>query len=331
MAGKTVKRTLADGTVKTYTYERKSRGGQPRVRTVEAVVREYRLGAGYTKLRPNSKRNYERALGYIVDRFGQVDIKTIKRRHVLAHRDNLADTPCAANSLHIMWGIILQFAVDREYIDYHPALRIKTFATGEYATWPDDLVERAITPDVLPEWARRAVVLGLYTGQREGDCIRMTWADYDGSAIRVVQEKTGAKLWVPCHAALRAELDAWREGAETTTILGRPTGTPWKDGPSFATMFSRCLRRRKRIGEKGERTGDHVRPEFVGYVFHGLRKVAASRLAEAGCSAHEIAAVTGHATLAMVEHYTRAADQRRRAVSAIAKLEDFRPRAKDGK
>lgn len=320
MGGKTVKRTLADGTVKTYVYERKKRSA-PAVRTVEAVVREYRSSPGFTKLRPNSKRGYERSLEAIVDRFGAVDIKAIKRRHVLAHRDSIADTPCAANQLQVLWGVILQFAVDREYIDYHPALRIRTLPTGEYATWPDDLVERACTPGVLPEWARRAVVLGLYTGQREGDCIRMTWADYDGTAIRVTQEKTGAKLWVPCHTALRAELDAWKTTSTTPTVLVRAMGVPWQSGPSFATMFSRCVRHR-------DDQDQFTRPEFVGYVFHGLRKVAASRLAEAGCSAHEIAAVTGHATLAMVEHYTRAADQRRRATSAIAKLEEFRPRGK---
>jgi integrase len=31
---------------------------------------------------------------------------------------------------------------------------------------------------------------------------------------------------------------------------------------------------------------------------HGLRKACARRLAELGCSAHEIAAITGHASLA---------------------------------
>ena len=34
---------------------------------------------------------------------------------------------------------------------------------------------------------------------------------------------------------------------------------------------------------------------------HGLRKLAAVKLAEAGWTTHEIAAVTGHHTLAMVE------------------------------
>jgi integrase len=52
---------------------------------------------------------------------------------------------------------------------------------------------------------------------------------------------------------------------------------------------------------------------------HGLGKAAAWRLAEAGCSAHEIAAITGHASLREIVRYTKAADQKRLAVSAMAK------------
>ena len=55
---------------------------------------------------------------------------------------------------------------------------------------------------------------------------------------------------------------------------------------------------------------------------HGLRKAAARRLAEAGCSANEIAAITGHKTLAEVERYTRAADQVRLAQQAIRRQID---------
>jgi hypothetical protein len=45
----------------------------------------------------------------------------------------------------------------------------------------------------------------------------------------------------------------------------------------------------------------------------------ARRLAEAGCTAHEIAAITGHASLAELVSYTRAVDQRRLAEAAMAK------------
>jgi hypothetical protein len=43
-------------------------------------------------------------------------------------------------------------------------------------------------------------------------------------------------------------------------------------------------------------------------------------LSEAGATAHEIAAVTGHISLEEIERYTRAARKKKLADSAIAKL-----------
>jgi integrase len=53
---------------------------------------------------------------------------------------------------------------------------------------------------------------------------------------------------------------------------------------------------------------------------HGLRKAAARRLAEAGCTPHEIAAITGHASLKEIVRYTEAVNRKRLAQSAMAKV-----------
>jgi len=57
-----------------------------------------------------------------------------------------------------------------------------------------------------------------------------------------------------------------------------------------------------------------------GCTFHGLRATGCTRLADAGCSAHEIAAWSGHMTLKEVERYTKSANQKRLAVSAMARI-----------
>ena len=57
-------------------------------------------------------------------------------------------------------------------------------------------------------------------------------------------------------------------------------------------------------------------------VAHGLRKAALRRLAEAGSTTKEIAAVSGHRSLSEIENYTAAADQVRLARAAVAKLAD---------
>ena len=53
---------------------------------------------------------------------------------------------------------------------------------------------------------------------------------------------------------------------------------------------------------------------------HGLRKAAARRLAEAGCTPHEIMAATGYKSLKEVVLYTAAASQVRLADAAVATL-----------
>jgi integrase len=64
-----------------------------------------------------------------------------------------------------------------------------------------------------------------------------------------------------------------------------------------------------------------VRPDdniqAVGNLSDERHEAAARRLAEAGCSTHQIASVTGHKTLKEVEHYTQAANQERMAQDAM--------------
>jgi hypothetical protein len=53
---------------------------------------------------------------------------------------------------------------------------------------------------------------------------------------------------------------------------------------------------------------------------HGLRKAACRRLAEVGCSAPEIAAISGHKSLKEVQRYIEEADQVRLAQAAIRRI-----------
>jgi len=56
------------------------------------------------------------------------------------------------------------------------------------------------------------------------------------------------------------------------------------------------------------------------YSLHALRKSASVRLAEAGCTPHEIAAITGHASLKEIVRYTNTVDRKRLARAAIEKV-----------
>ena len=116
----------------------------------------------------------------------------------------------------------------------------------------------------------------LYTGQRRSDVHRMTWADVNAGTIRVAQQKTGHKLTIPLHRELLMILTAGERNH--ATIINTEYGKPFTvDG------FSQWLR--DAITAAGLPLD--CQP-------HGLRKAAGRRLAEAGCTAHEIMAVLGH-------------------------------------
>lgn len=67
-------------------------------------------------------------------------------------------------------------------------------------------------------------MLTLWTGQHEGDLIRLPWSAYDGTHIRLRQVKTGERVTVPVGEPLRdllAPLKAERRPATTIRTNAR--------------------------------------------------------------------------------------------------------------
>ena len=157
-----------------------------------------------------------------------------------------------------------------------------------------------------------AVMLGAHLGQREGDVLRLTWAQFDGEAVTLRQSKTGEQLVVPAHPELVAYLERLPR-IELGTIVVGARGRPLT-GNGFRTLFQR---QRAAAGVSG-------------ITFHGLRHTAAQALAEAGCSEAEIRAVLGHRTSQMASHYTRRADQARLAGAAVERLVGLSKKNKTG-
>jgi integrase len=233
----------------------------------------------------------------------------MRRRTILETRDDIAAASGhgAANVFIRTASTLFAWAVDREWIETSPAVRIRALEGGHLPQWTEAEADHAVAK--LPEPLRRAVLLGRYTGQRRGDLVGMLWSAYDGDTLRVHQSKgkqSAASLIIRVHRNLRVELDAWKRAATSTHILTTHTGIPWRPNHLTQTMALWL----PKIGLRGELN------------VHGLRKLAASSLAEAGCSTSEIAAITGHRTLAMVQLYTAAADQERLASSAIVRLQN---------
>jgi integrase len=119
------------------------------------------------------------------------------------------------------------------------------------------------------------MVLALWTGQRQGDLLRLPWSAYDGQRLRLQQSKTGRRMIVPAGGPLRVLLD--RTERVSPLILTNTYGKPWtSDG--FRTSWTKAC---KKAG-------------IVGLTFHDLRGSAVVRLALAEATVPQIATYTGH-------------------------------------
>jgi integrase len=224
---------------------------------------------------------------------GHRPLKDLQRAHVRSIIGAKADTPEAANNLLKTLRVLLNYAVEIGMIASNPALRVKSYRSRNsegYHTWSEDEIAQFEARHPLGSKARLALALALYTGQRRGDIVRMGWQNVKGECISVRQQKTGAMLAIPIHPELARALAA-APNANLTFLMT-------DHGASFtAAGFGNWFR--DRCDEAG----------LSQCSIHGLRKAACRRLAEAGCSANEIAAISGHTSLREVARYTAAASQ----------------------
>jgi integrase len=126
-----------------------------------------------------------------------------------------------------------------------------------------------------PAHLHLALLLALWTGQRQGDLLGLAWSSYDGTRIRLRQRKTGTRVVIPVGAPLKAALDATPK--RSTIILTNSDGKPWTSDGFRASWGKAC----KAAG-------------VVGVTFNDLRGTAVTRLALAGGTEAEIATLTGH-------------------------------------
>lgn len=300
---KIVRKRLADGTIREYRYERSQAPAPPAAADSLAVlIQSYRNSPAWRGLAAVTQDRYSRYLRPLLPH-GAFRAKDLNRRLVIRLRDNIAadDKPAAANAFVRAVSALYAWGIENEFVEANPTLRIRPLPGGHLPAWTPDVTARAL--DELPEHLKRLVLLALFTGQRRADLCRLAWSNYDGQRIRLTQGKTGTPLVIPVHPVLRDAMATWERKA--TTILVNARGRPWKPGSASHGMKLAI----DRLGFP------------AGWNIHGLRKLAAANLAEAGCSALEIAAITGHRTLSMISLYTRGADQERMATAAIVRLQ----------
>lgn len=278
--------------------------------TIDALAVDFYASAEWQIMRETTRRTYKGILDRFRDmapsgkRYGSLPVNELQPMHIRKMLDRMADRSAAANNLLKVLRAVLAFAVSRDWRQDNPASLVKPLkrASEGFYTWSEDDIAKYEARWPFGTKERLAFDLLLYTAQRSGDVRRMGRQHVQNNSIAVVQEKTGQRLEVPIHPRLQRSLDA-TAGNHLTFVVTK-AGLPYT-AKGFSQWMSEAA-------------------DFAGLpkaaAAHGLRKAAARRLAEAGCSANQIMAMTGHKSLKEVERYTRAAGQKLLAQAAMKRI-----------
>jgi integrase len=274
-----------------------------RVGTIDALVIAYFNSPMFLGLASATQATYRGILEAFTREHGAKPLALLTRKHLEAMLARKMKTPAAGNHWLRLIKTLMRFAVREQLRADDPARDIdyiKRKVAG-FHTWSEPEIAQFEAHHPIGSKARLALALGLYSGQRRGDCIRMGRQHVRNGLLHVKQRKTGWSGAIPVHANLQAALATVPSTQLTFLINGQ--GKPFT-GKDFTQWFAR------QCAAAGL-------PQHC--VFHGLRKAALTRLADAGCTVHQIAAISGHKSLREVERYTRGADQERLARDAMAR------------
>jgi integrase len=263
--------------------------------------REYLHSAAFATLAAETRRTRRYCVEKFLDRFGGLSVANLERRHVQKIIDDCK--PGQSRIVLSMLRALIALANRNGDREDDPTIGIKRpkINSEGWHTWTEEEIAQFEARHPAGSPARLAFALALYTGQRSADLIRMGRQHVRDNKINVAQQKTQTRLWIPLDPRLLEIIQA--TPSEHLTFIVSEHGKPFASAQSFG------FRMRTWTREAG----------LSGCPLHGLRKACCRRLAEAGCTVHEIKAISGHKSIAEVERYTRAVDQNAMAERAIAR------------
>ena len=283
--------------------------------SMHALAISYYGSLDYLKMKPHSQRMRRN----VIERFcretdanglcnGDKRAALLQCEHVVRFMAARADRPESANELRKALRALMRHAIEIKLRADDPTQGVRRFAPRSrqgFHTWDEGEIARFEAHYPIGSKPRLALALGLHTGQAKQDVIAMGPQHIREGFLHWVRMKTaqstGIELCIEILPELRQIIDATPSGH--LTFLVTESGSPFT-AETFGKWF------RPLCDAAG----------LPNCTFHGLRKAAARRMAENGCTPHEIAAITGHATLKEIVRYTEAANRKRLAQSAMAKV-----------
>lgn len=247
--------------------------------SLSELIDAYTKSAAYLHRKDSTRKSYDWAIARIEAKYGAAPLASVgakgSRKTILRWRDeDLGQTPRAADLIITVFSTILNFAVDREDLDRNPLDGVTKLSAGTRRDkiWSD--AQLAAFRGKAPARMVLAMELAFWTGQRQGDLLRLTWNAYDGQYLTLRQGKTGADVKVRVAEPLKRLLDGQKRTA--VTILTNRAGVPYRSG--FGSSWGKAM----------DSTG------VDGVTFHDLRGTFITTAYQRGASIKEIAEVSGH-------------------------------------
>jgi len=272
--------------------------------SLNAVIVSYYRSGAFLGLSESTRRTYRGIIERLRADHGEKPLAGLRPEHIRAMLNARAATPHAANNMLNVLRVILAHAVDSGLREDNPAVHVKPLRvrSAGFHSWSEDEIARFEARWEIGTRERLALALLLYTGQRRSDVVRMGPQHVRAGVLSIRQQKTGSLVEIPLHDDLAAIIGASRCGHLAYLITG--AGEPFTAN-GFGNWFRAAVR------AAGLPNGCSA---------HGLRKAACRRLAEAGCTPHEIMSISGHRNLREVTGYTEAANRAGLARSAMARF-----------
>jgi integrase len=267
--------------------------------SVSEAIAGYYTGQAFRSLSGGTPVKRRAILERFREQHGHLPLASLPKEFIVALLDTMP--PFAARNWLKAFRHFIRWCLDRKLVRDDPtfSIRLKVPKSDGFHTWSEDQISAFEAHHKIGTKPRLALALGIYTAQRRGDVVRIGRQHIRDGVLAIRQQKTGTTLAIPVHPDLAAIITATPVGH--LTLLTTRSGKSY-DADDFSDQF------RSWCDAAGL-------PQAC--TFHGLRKAACTRLADVGCTAHEIAAISGHRSLKEVERYTRAADQARLARAAM--------------
>jgi integrase len=187
--------------------------------TLLSVLQAFQRSPQFLDLAQSTRRSYVPLIKRIEKAFADFPLVALTDRRTrgvfLEWRDRIA-IDSGRRQADYAWTVlarVLSWGLDRGLVIANPCERGGRLYRSSRSDkiWTD--ADEAAFLAKAPKHLHLPLVLALWTGQRQGDLLRLSWSAYDGTHIRLRQGKTGARIVIPVGAPLKAALDTTRDAA----------------------------------------------------------------------------------------------------------------------